>query len=326
MQRFKNIICVVTLDPSSSATLERAVVLANNNQAQLTVVEVIEKIPANINIPASILSPDKIEATIVTEHLKELTALVARWRDDIDIKIKVLVGTPFLEVIYEVLRNDYDLVIKAAESDTRLKSVVGSNDMHLLRKCPCLVWLIKSESPKSYRRILAAIDVDEQVPAEELEAKRLLTHKVLDMASSLAMSEFAELHIVHAWEALGERELRSGFLTVSEQELRAYIEKVKEQHSLSLNKVMEEVVSKLGRNTFEYLNPQSHLLKGQAHKEIPALADKIEADIVVMGTVARSGISGFFMGNTAETILNRIDCSVLAVKPPGFVTPVTLDK
>ncbi|MFT7681581.1 MAG: universal stress protein E [Moritella dasanensis] len=326
MQRFKNIICVVTLDPSSSATLERAVVLANNNQAQLTVVEVIEKIPANINIPASILSPDKIEATIVTEHLKELTALVARWRDDIDIKIKVLVGTPFLEVIYEVLRNDYDLVIKAAESDTRLKSVVGSNDMHLLRKCPCLVWLIKSESPKSYRRILAAIDVDEQVPAEELEAKRLLTHKVLDMASSLAMSEFAELHIVHAWEALGERELRSGFLTVSEQELRAYIEKVKEQHSLSLNKVMEEVVSKLGRNTFEYLNPQSHLLKGQAHKEIPALADKIDADIVVMGTVARSGISGFFMGNTAEIILNRIGCSVLAVKPPGFVTPVTLDK
>jgi nucleotide-binding universal stress UspA family protein len=44
-----------------------------------------------------------------------------------------------------------------------------------------------------------------------------------------------------------------------------------------------------------------------------------------MGTVARTGISGFFMGNTAETILNQLDCSVLAVKPQGFVTPVTLD-
>jgi nucleotide-binding universal stress UspA family protein len=44
-----------------------------------------------------------------------------------------------------------------------------------------------------------------------------------------------------------------------------------------------------------------------------------------MGTVARIGIPGFIMGNTAETILNHIDCSVLAVKPPGFATPVTLE-
>jgi nucleotide-binding universal stress UspA family protein len=42
-----------------------------------------------------------------------------------------------------------------------------------------------------------------------------------------------------------------------------------------------------------------------------------------MGTVARTGISGFFMGNTAETILNQLNCSVLAVKPHGFVTPVS---
>jgi nucleotide-binding universal stress UspA family protein len=41
-----------------------------------------------------------------------------------------------------------------------------------------------------------------------------------------------------------------------------------------------------------------------------------------MGTVARTGISGFVMGNTAETILSQIDCSVLAIKPPGFETPV----
>lgn len=47
--------------------------------------------------------------------------------------------------------------------------------------------------------------------------------------------------------------------------------------------------------------------------------------LVVMGTAARTGIPGFIMGNTAETILNRPDCSVLAVKPPGFVTPVTVE-
>jgi nucleotide-binding universal stress UspA family protein len=41
-----------------------------------------------------------------------------------------------------------------------------------------------------------------------------------------------------------------------------------------------------------------------------------------MGTVARTGVRGFIMGNTAETVLEQIDCSVLAIKPQGFVTPV----
>ena len=87
---------------------------------------------------------------------------------------------------------------------------------------------------------------------------------------------------------------------------------------------MDETISKLGSNTLEYLKPQMHLLQGSPRKEIPALAEEIKADLVVMGTVARTGIPGFFMGNTAETILNKLDCSALAVKPSGFITPTKL--
>ena len=66
-------------------------------------------------------------------------------------------------------------------------------------------------------------------------------------------------------------------------------------------------------------------MKGWARQEIPAVAKRIDADLVVMGTVGRTGVPGFIMGNTAETILNQINCSVLAIKPPGFSTPVTLE-
>ena len=31
------------------------------------------------------------------------------------------------------------------------------------------------------------------------------------------------------------------------------------------------------------------------------------------------------MGNSAEKILNRIQCSVLALKPEGFISPVKVD-
>jgi nucleotide-binding universal stress UspA family protein len=77
------------------------------------------------------------------------------------------------------------------------------------------------------------------------------------------------------------------------------------------------------RDAIEYLQPRTHLSKGSAREEIPALAKRLAADCILMGTVARTGIPGFIIGNTAETILEQIECSVLAIKPPGFVTPVT---
>ena len=48
-------------------------------------------------------------------------------------------------------------------------------------------------------------------------------------------------------------------------------------------------------------------------------------ELLVMGTVGRTGISGFITGNTVERLLPQIPCSLLAVKPPGFESPVSLN-
>lgn len=66
-------------------------------------------------------------------------------------------------------------------------------------------------------------------------------------------------------------------------------------------------------------------LKGRPALTLIRRVEEEKIDTIVMGTVARVGIAGFFIGNTAETILGRVSCSVLAVKPEGFVTPVTMD-
>jgi nucleotide-binding universal stress UspA family protein len=203
--------------------------------------------------------------------------------------------------------------------------VFGSDDMHLLRKCPCPVWLVKPESPKAYQKILAAVDVDDDHPSEELHTRHLLNHKILEMASSLALSECAELHIIHAWLAIHEGMLRGAFISRQEEEVASYVEEVRQQHIQNMNVLMSETIDKLGQDTMEYLKPNKHLIKGDPRREISAFAEEIKVDLVVMGTVARTGLSGFFMGNTAETILNQLNCSVLAIKPPGFVTPVTLE-
>ena len=75
----------------------------------------------------------------------------------------------------------------------------------------------------------------------------------------------------------------------------------------------------------EELNYQFDFIEGEAEEIIVDLAEKEKADLIVMGTVGRTDISGFFVGNTSEVILNNIGCSVLAVKPQGFVSPVSID-
>ncbi len=326
MKRFIDILCVVEIGGGGKPALERAVSLAENNQANLTVVEIAERIAADIEMPEGGPISADLQSAMVTTRAQDLEALVDPYRKRIEIKAKVLTGTSFLEIVREVLRGGHDLVIKSPETTDWLGRVFGSDDMHLLRKCPCPVWLIKPHAPKAYRRILAAVDVGDDGPAAELNARHALNRQILEMASTLALSDFAELHFVHAWEAVGEGMMHGMFMNMPAEKITAYVERVRQQHEASLNELMRVVAGSLGQDAVDYLKPQMHLVKGGARKEIPALAKRIEADLVVMGTVARTGIPGFIMGNTAETILNQIDCSVLAIKPPGFVTPVTLER
>jgi nucleotide-binding universal stress UspA family protein len=85
----------------------------------------------------------------------------------------------------------------------------------------------------------------------------------------------------------------------------------------------------LSRYFVEHLKPQylqnnfkKLLLQGYAEQLIPQQVEKTEADLLVIGSVARTGIQGFIMGNTAEEVLSNVKCDVLTLKPDGFVSPV----
>ncbi len=323
MKRFKQVLAVIAPWQPADTVLERAVSLAQNNQASLTVVSVAPRVTAGIGMPdGGPISAELQEAEIANSR-QQLENAVAPFRSLITIDAKVLMGTAFLEIIREVLRHGHDLVIKAPEDPAWLDRLLGTDDMHLLRKCPCPVWLVKHSPSKSYRRILTAVDVDEDHPATELAIRHKLNVKILELAVSLALSDFAELHVAHAWEAIGESAMRGAFLHRPDSEVAAYVEQVRQQHDQGLDDLLSGVVKSRDEDALQYLSPKRHLVKGQAQKEIPRLARSLKADLVVMGTVARTGIAGFFIGNTAEAILEQIECSVLAVKPEGFETPVS---
>ena len=68
----------------------------------------------------------------------------------------------------------------------------------------------ETREPKTYQRILAAVDVDDSYPPAELGTRQALNLLVMEIAGALAVSEFSELHVVHAWEAIGESAMRHG--------------------------------------------------------------------------------------------------------------------
>ena len=108
------------------------------------------------------------------------------------------------------------------------------------------------------------------------------------------------------------RSARTGLTKLAVDEMAAEAQKT---HGEWLNELLEH-------HDFNGIDLKVHLEKGDAGKVIPTLVEEKQADIVVMGTVARTGIEGFFIGNTAEKILRNVDCSVLTVKPEGFETPI----
>jgi len=320
MNQFKNILYVAQPAVSHEQGIARAVLLAQSNQAGLTIVDVVPAIQISIGNPAGVPTSAQMLAEAVSRRRADLESLIAPFQRDCRVQVEVLVGQMFLEVIRAVLRNKHDLLIKPAEDPGFIERLFGSGDMHLLRKCPCPVWLTRLDVQPGYKHILAAVDFN--LDSQSDTAGKSLNQQILELASSLALADLASLHLVHVWDAPAEMTVRS-WADNPEQASQAYVEGERFIHEVAFNHLRDQLRDLTGKEVFDHLSPQFHLRRGMASRVIPEMAKQLQADLVVMGTVARTGIAGFFIGNTAETVLEQLQCSVLAVKPPGFVTPVS---
>ena len=350
MQRFKNILVVVDEKTENRAVVERAVTLAQRNQASLTIVNTVGTLPRQVtqpDIPEPPVDIDIIEewppdadrspapeppvtvsewphgaqmpvaepAVVIREHvIEEESQLLEKWvdfvrRSGVPVGGKMLCGTPFLEIIREVLRNEHDLVMTTAEGRGSLKErLFGSTTMHLMRKCPCPVWVMKPIQSEQHTRILAAVD-----PTPIDEEQYTVSTKIMDLATALAQRDQCELVVVHCWTFPAEQSLRRGYLVAS-SELETWVRRAR---GLQRRRLAEL----LAPYNLQDLQSQIYMLKGEPGRLIPRLATQMEIGLIVMGTVRRTGVAGLLIGTTAERILRQVDCSVLTVKPERAVLP-----
>ena len=306
MKQFKNILLVA---PFNNQILSFAKGLMTTSQSKMTLLSIVPE----LEDPAVSMMDGKefdLQLLLQDEVKKDLDQTVDSLRAE-HVRVKTVVvssGHAFLYVINRVQAEKHDLVMMLADGVNSVREqVFGTLSMHLMRKCPCAVWVVKPSRRRKLRHVFAAVDPDPGNPTRDQ-----LNVEILNRAIAVAQDNGAKLHVIHAWKTLGG-EVTRGRRWMSKQEIRLYVEKVAESHRGRLHQLVRE-----HSDGSEII----HMLQGHPGTVIPATVSELKGDLLVMGTVCRTGIPGFFIGNTAETILNQVDCSVLTVKPRGFVSPV----
>ncbi len=311
MNRFKNILFVCTGQSSDAFAFERALCLAETNQSRLSLLARYEPVSTPAKLFFGKEKLHEINQALEEKARLNVEQLIGDRSDRLENQLIIASSSPF-ETIYQVLEHQFDLVIKVNE-EYGTRNHLSSTDMRLLRKCPCPVWIINGGKRQNFTRILAAID---PCPTEGERVK--LQYEILKLATSLAQREGAALDVLYAWQFYAESTLKGPRLHMSDEQIAELSRHERATHKNWLDETVEP---------FEAAGVpfKTHLLKGPANKVILEFIQKKKADLLIMGTVARTGIPGLIIGNTAETVLSQARCSILTIKPSGFRSPISLD-
>ena len=312
MKKFSKILVYITDAKADSTMVEKAVEISEYNEGRITLLCVLDELPEDTISRLHDQFEIDLQRTVHDQiHLKLQKLIESHEQKNISISQKIVTGKEFVEIIREVIAGNYDMVMVAAVKDRATEGkLFSATHFHLLRKCPCPVWIYPAKRDRSFDRILVAVDTDTRI-----EEEKKLNVSLIDIALNLARNENAELHILHYWKGCDEYNFGEVLERFSAEEIDRYNEEARQEAWQTFEDFLAPYRSKINENSV-------HFLKGDPAQRLSNFANEKNMELLVMGTLGRSGVKGFFIGNTAESVLNKVNCSVLTVKPDGFVSPV----
>ncbi len=300
MSTFGRILFSPQSQSGNAEAIERATALARLHGAALTMVGIVPE-PTRLQ---TLLQPAELLSLAIERSTADRVAEFELWCPDpvdVDRTAVVVVGRP-AEALLDLVRTEgYDLVIVTADRGRAPDPLAK----RLVRQCPCPVWVMQTPVTSSHG-IVAAIDPD----PDAIDLNR----SILGHALALQGLTGGAVHVVAAWEFYGEASLRhSAYLHPRQDRIDTIVAAEHDIH----RRALEDVLAMVGDVTGEVT---AHLVRGRAEQVIIELIDANDIGLLVMGTVAREGLPALVIGNTAEHLLDRVDCSIVAVKPPWFAT------
>jgi universal stress protein E len=312
METYQNILVVIDPTTNEQKALNRAIDLAskiNHNSGSQTKVSAFLSIFDFSYEMTTILSSeerDVMRQSMIKDKKLWLENLISELNTDVEINCQVVWhNRPFESIIERVIKQGYDLVIKGTHQHDKFKSVVFTpTDWHILRKCPCPVLLIKDHEWPSNGNIIAAVNVG----SDEAE-HHSLNVKITEEAKRLAQLIQANVHLVNSFPGTPVNIA----IEIPEFNSTEYNETMLKHHEQSMI---------AHANQFDISVVNTHVKEGLPETVIAQVAAELDAELVILGTIGRTGISAALIGNTAEHVIDQLNCDVLALKPDGYISPL----
>jgi nucleotide-binding universal stress UspA family protein len=209
-------------------------------------------------------------------------------------------GRAWEELSRQAIAEGHDLVIVGTRGKkTASRLLFGSTAQKLIRFCPAPVWIAKPGQVREIREVVVGTDFSDAAFA------------ALQAAVSLVQAVPAKLWAVHALESPMDAYLRTAGVT--DEAMTKYRDRMRDDAKQKLQAQLMQTDAR----TLKY-GVLAEVLEGSPDTVLPQFIDQNEVDLLVIGTHGRSGIAGALLGNTAERMLPYVNCSLLAIKPPGF--------
>ncbi|MFC1234115.1 universal stress protein [Vibrio sp. F74] len=314
---FKNLLVPVAPEQTITSSLNNIFNMADKSESKITLLTVIEDMNELKEISQySVRTLDIIDKVTKTYH-SQLRSLVSELRgryQNIDFNIQVRIGIPFIEIIQCAREDNSDyIVIDSHRSNKTQACQRGSTTLHLMRKSEIPIWSTTNELHSS-KKILAAVDLEEQASAE-------LCKKIFNAAYDLCKATSSELILCHIWELESEGFLRkwSGY---NDTDIAHLTDQMRAERLRKLNALVENLIEE----DSDSVKVNIDLIQGHAKELLPQLIVQKSIDVTFLGSMSRTGIAGYLMGNKAEYWLNELDATVVTLKPDEFLSPIVSAK
>jgi len=307
MKKYQNILTVIDATVEDQKALKRSIELANHTQASITAFLTIFDFSYEMTTMLSSDERESMRNSVIDDRQQWLNNIIQHLdTGNLTINTKVVWhNRPFEAIINEVIDHKHDIVIKGTHQHDKLKSVIFTpTDWHVLRKCPCPVLLVKDHLWPEQGNILAAINVG----SDEKEHISL-NDKITQQANDLAATINANVHVVNSYPGTPV----NISIEIPEFDAMDYNNSMLKHHENAMVEHCEQ---------YGIVAANAHVEEGLPEDVIQASANKLDAELVILGTIGRTGLSAALIGNTAEHVIDKLNCDVLALKPDGYVSPL----
>jgi len=313
MLKYRNILVYIDPTQEEQPALQRAIEIAKKEKsAQITLFLSCYDLTYEMTSLSSIEERQAMQTLVIRDNKEWLDTLAAPYREQghtINCQVHWH-NRPFQAAIELILKEGYDLLIKSTHPHSRLSAILFTpTDWNLLRKCPIPLLLVKVKSWPENGNILCALDCK----SIEDEDHNNLNESILTEANNIAEMVKSNVHVVNAYPSPPMNIM----MELPEFDPIHYEDGLKKFHQKTLNDYAQR---------YQVAPQNVHLHQGLPEDVISDVAQEIKAELVILGTVGRSGIGLALLGQTAEQVIDKLDSDLLALKPAGFVSPIKLQE